>query len=123
MVKLAMGEAVLGKLREIAGHGKLELREYRVKSALNWRTKARSTIRHLLKGEQRPSLEEATQIEAAHFRHCAKTIEANRNENAKLFASMQSALEAMQASDPEFFASQIAAVSEILLRGRNVAGG
>jgi len=114
--------AFVDKLVGLGGLGKLQEREWRIRSRLSWHTKAKSAVRHLMYGERKPSLEEAAQINAAHLRYCAETIEANRNENAKLFATMQSALAAMQASDPEFYAPHVQAVSEILLRARNMAG-
>ena len=122
MAKLAMGEAVLVKLREIAGHGKFEVREYRVKSALGieWRKKAKSTIRHLLKGEQSPSLVEAKQIEAAHFVHCAEKVKANNVQNQHLFEAMRLNLVAMQTTDPDFYEPHIEVARNILFSNSNV---
>jgi hypothetical protein len=118
MARFAMNSIVL-KLNRIAGQGKFEAREYRVKSVLNWRNKAKSTIRHLLKGEQIPTLEEAEQIELAYVKHCAEKVEQNHAENARLFDEMRSAISAMQARDPEFYAPFIEALSsELLARGR-----
>lgn len=94
--------AIAEKLTAIGGHGPLKLREWRIRVRLNWHHKARSAVRHLLYGERSPSLEEARQIEAAHLKYCAERIHANAAENAALFREMQSALTAMEESDPEF---------------------
>lgn len=110
------------KLNALGGDGKLLEREWRIRSRLNWHTKAQSAVRHLIYGERKPTAQEAKEIEAAHVRYCAERIEANRDENTKLFAAMRQALEAMEKTDPEFYRPHIEAVSDILLRSRNVAG-
>ncbi|MFT3987209.1 hypothetical protein [Aestuariivirga sp.] len=114
--------ALVEKLSVIAGPGKLAEREWRIRCRLNWHTKPKSAVRHLLYGERQPSLEEAKQIEAAHIKHCAQKIEANRDENRRLYDAMREALSAMEATDPDFYRPHIEAVGEMLLRGRNAAG-
>jgi hypothetical protein len=108
--------ALAEKLNAIGGNGKLLEREWRIRSRLNWHTKARSSIRHMLYGERQPSLDEAKQIEIAHLKYCAEQIEAHRAENAKLFDSLRRSLDAMQKTDPEFFVTQVQAVREIMHR-------
>ena len=108
------------KLAFIGGSGKFEVREWRIKRELGWFGKASSTIRHLLHGEQKPNLAEAKEIEIAHVRMCAKKIEANREENAELFESMRQALDAMQRSDPEFYAPHIEAIRNSMFRIGNM---
>jgi hypothetical protein len=115
-------ESLVTKLNDIAGFGKLANRELRLRSLLNWRTKAKSSIRHLLHGEQRPSLEEAKEIEAAHLKHCAEKIERNRAETIKLFNTMRASIAAMEASDPEFYEPHIAMVREALFSDGNTGG-
>lgn len=110
------------KLAFIGGVGKFEVREWRIKRELGWHNKASSTVRHLLHGEQKPSLEEAKEIEIALVKRFAKQIEANREENAKLFASMRDALDAMQRTDPEFYAAHIEALRNSMFRNGNVGG-
>lgn len=112
--------ALAEKLSAIGGAGKLEEREWRIRCRLNWHTKARSAVRHLLHGERKPSLEESKQIEAAHLRYCAEKIEANANENRQLFESMRQALAAMEASDPEFYRPHIETVRELLFHSRDM---
>jgi hypothetical protein len=116
--------ALAEKLAAIGGAGPLKSREWRIRSRLNWHTKATSAVRHMLYGERTPSLEEAKQIEAAHLRYCAERINANAAENASLLREMQSALAAMEACDPEFFRPHIESVGELLLqRGHQVREG
>ena len=108
--------ALAAKLSELGGGGKLAEREWRIRCRLNWHRKPKSAVRHLLYGERRPSLDEAKEIEAAHLRLCAEKIEANRDDNARLFAAMRTALATMEASDPEFYRPHIEAVRELLFR-------
>lgn len=115
--------ALVDKLSFIAGGGKLAERDWRVRCSLNWHSKPKSVVRHMLHGERRPSLEEAQQIEAAHLKAAAEKVKANAAENEALFCSMRSALAAMEASDAEFFSTQIEAVREIMLQHRRDAGG
>lgn len=112
--------AVLDKLEVIAGHGKFATRDWQVRKRLNWHTKAKSVVRHMLSGERKISVEEAAQIHAAHLKYCAEQVEANRNENTKLFADMHSAIAAMQATDPDFYRPHIEAIGELLFQGRDM---
>ena len=113
--------ALAVKLSELGGDGKLSEREWRIRNRLRWHTKARSTVRHMLYGERQPTVDEAKEIEAAHLKHCAEKIEANRDENTRLFNSMRQALAAMEASDPEFYKPHIEAMRDVLLRNSGVA--
>lgn len=113
--------ALAEKLNAIGGTGPLKVREWRIRARLNWHHKATSAVRHMLYGERLPSLEEAKQIEAAHLKYCAERIKANAAENAALFRELQSALAAMEKSDPEFFEPHIEAVRALLLRRRDQA--
>lgn len=113
--------AIAEKLTAIGGTGPLKAREWRIKSRLNWHDKAASTVRHMLYGERMPTLDEARQIEAAHLKYCAERIRQNATENAALIREMQSALAAMEASDPEFFQPHIDAVRAMLLQRRDQA--
>ena len=114
--------ALADKLGALGGTGKLSEREWRIRCRLNWHHKARSTVRHMLYGERRPDYDEAKQIEAAHLKHCAEKIEANKNENARLFQSMHQALAAMETTDPEFFRSQADAIRQLLFRPGDMGG-
>jgi hypothetical protein len=120
--KVSMMAVIAEKLNALGGEGKLLEREWRIRSRLNWHTKASSAVRHLIYGERKPTVQEVKEIEAAHVKYCAERIEANRDENAKLFAAMRHAIEAMEKTDPDFYRPHIEAVGDILLRGRNVAG-
>ncbi len=122
MLEKSSMTAIAHKLADIGGSGPLKLREWRIRSRLNWHAKARSAVRHMLYGERSPTLEEAKQIEAAHLKYCAERIRANAAENETLFREMQSALAAMEQSDPEFFEPSIKAVGEMLLQWRRQAG-
>lgn len=121
MEKLYMTELVQ-KLHAIGGSGPLKMREWRIRTRLNWHTKAASAVRHLLYRERAPSLEEAKQIEAAHLKYCAERINANAAENASLLREMQSALAAMEQSDPEFFEPTLEAVRQLLFQRWNQSG-
>lgn len=94
------------KLRELAGTGKLSVREWRIRERLNWHDKAKTAVRHMLQGEQFPRPEEASEIEAAY--------EANRRENAALFDTLRKAIAAMEAVDPAFHGPQIEALRQLL---------
>lgn len=114
--------AIVEKLVELGGDGKFEEQDWRIRRRLNWHHKAKSVVRHIISGARHIKPDEVDEIRIAHLKFCAESIEANRNENAKLFASMQSAIAAMQATDPEFYAPHVAAVSDVVLRLGNVAG-
>ena len=122
MLEKSSMTAIAHKLADIGGAGPLKLREWRIRSRLNWHAKARSAVRHMLYGERSPTLEEAKQIEAAHLKYCAERIRANAAENETLFREMQSALAAMEASDPDFFQPHIEAVRQLLFQRRDQAG-
>lgn len=107
------------KLAEIGGVGPLKVREWRIRSRLDWHRKAQSAIRHLLYGERRPTFEEAREIEAAHLRFCAERLRQNAAENEALVSSMRSALDAMESADAEFFRPHIEATRALLLLRRN----
>jgi hypothetical protein len=110
------------KLAALGGSGPLKSREWRIRCRLNWHDKAASAVRHMIYGERAPTVEEARQIEAAHLKHCAERIRQNATENAALLREMQSALAAMEKSDPEFFGPNIDALREVLLQRWNQAG-
>jgi hypothetical protein len=119
MGKLPMNSVALNareKLVILAGPKPFKEQDRRIRSLCSWRDKAASAVRHMLRGDRKLSPDEVQDIEAAHLKHCAKTIEANRAENRKLYESLSAALAAMQASDPEFFSQQADAVREILFR-------
>lgn len=113
--------ALVEKLSSIAGGGKLSEREWRVRCRLKWHTKPKSSVRHLLYGERKPSIEEARQIEAAHFKLCAEKIQEHDEATKRLFENMRIALMAMEQSDPGFFGPHIQEARELLLRHRNPA--
>lgn len=81
--------ALVEKLSSIAGGGKLSEREWRVRCRLKWHTKPKSSVRHLLYGERKPSIEEARQIEAAHFKLCAEKIQEHDEATKRLFENMR----------------------------------
>ncbi len=114
--------ALAEKLADIGGNGPLKLRDWRIRCRLNWHDKARTAVRHMLYGERSPTIEEAKQIEAAHLKYCAERIRANAAENETLVREMQSALAAMEASDPEFYGPHIEAVRELLFQRWDQAG-
>lgn len=116
--KFAM-TALVEKLAALGGDGPFKSREWKIRSRLNWHTKARSAVRHILAGARKVSLEEAQQIEAAHMKYCAEKVEANRDENRKLLDALARSLAAMEASDPDYFSEQVEAVREILFRRGN----
>lgn len=113
--------ALAEKLSVLGGHGPLKSREWRIRCRLGWHSKAQSAVRHLLYGERSATHEEAKQIEAAYLKHCAERIQQHAAETAHLYRELQSALAAMEASDPEFFAPHIDAVRELLFQRRNQA--
>lgn len=115
--------AVAERLAALGGEGRWKACEWRIRVRLNWHTKAKSAIRHLVRGEQVPTLEEVREIEAAHLKYCAEKVEANRDENTRLFASMHSAIAAMEKSDPEFYRPHIEAIRDTVLRLGNIPGG
>lgn len=121
MEKFSM-TALVEKLNAIGGTGKWLEREWRIRTRLNWHTKARSAVRHMAYGERKPSLQEAREIEIAHLKFCAETTEANREANARLYSEMRGAIAAMEQSDPEFYRPHIEALGELLLRDRHMAG-
>lgn len=106
--------AVAEKLAALGGHGRLKEREWRIRVRLGWHRMPATTIRHMLYGERRPSVDEAREIEAAHVRYCAEKVRQNAAENEALFQQMRSALAAMQESDPDFYGPHIEAVRNIL---------
>jgi len=115
MEKLSM--AVLAeKLGQIAGPGKLEDREWRIRNRLRWHDKAKSAVRHLLNGEQRADLEETLQIEAAYALWCVDKIEAIPDETAKLIAAINEFAERAARVDPEFFRPTVEALRARLYR-------
>lgn len=113
--------ALVEKLNEIGGRGKLAEREWRIRCRLKWHTKRPTTVRHLLYGERVPSLTEAKEIEAAHLKHCAEKAAARRAEDQELFRAMREAIAAMERTDPEFFSPHIEAARQALLRGGDMA--
>lgn len=94
------------KLRELAGTGKLAVREWRIRERLNWQDKAKTAVRHMLQGEQFPKPEEASQIEAAYEAHSRAALIASINE----FAARAERV------DAEFFGPTIEALRESLRR-------
>ena len=74
----------------------------------------------MLRGERQIDVDEARDIEAAHFKFCAEKAAANNDENRKLFETMQQALAAMQQSDAEFFAGHIEAVRDLFFHHGNM---
>lgn len=108
--------ALAEKLGVIAGGGKLAEREWRLRSRCHWHRKPKSSVRHLLYGERRPSLEEAREIEAAYARHCAEKLEQNRRENAALVESIVGFAEMARRVDEDFYASHLEALRETLSR-------
>lgn len=113
--------SIVAKLNDLAGPKPTKSQDWRIRVRLNWHDKARSAIRHMLAGTRKITHEEARQIEAGHLRYCAEKAEANRAETQKLFASMRTAIAAMERSDPAFFGEQIAAMREVLLRPRKLS--
>lgn len=117
MAKVPMSNAAVSlrdKLNLIAGQGSGKERDRAVRRVLHWHTKAKSTVRHLLRGDQRPSLDEAAQIEAA--------FKARQAEDRALYLSMTVGLEAMEKADAEFYGPHIEAIRKMLLRGGNMGG-
>lgn len=124
--KVSMSQALAEMLDRIGGPGKFQERDWRISSRLNWHTKAKSAVRHLLHGERKPTLEEAKQIEAAHFKWCAEQVKANRDANEQLFKSMREALDAMERTDAEFFGPHIEEMRQLIFQNRlplRIAGG
>ena len=117
--KVAM-TALVEKLTALGGIGSFKSREWRIRVRLSWHTKSKSAVRHILSGARKISLEEGREIEAAHIKWCASQVKAHRDADAKLFAEMQSAIEAMQRSDPEFYRPHIEAVRDILFPAGNM---
>lgn len=108
--------ALAEKLSILAGSGKLADREWRIRNRCQWHRKAKSSVRHLLYGERRPSFEEAREIEAAYALHCADKLEANRRENAALVESIVGFAEMARRVDEDFYASHLEALREALSR-------
>lgn len=102
--------AIVDKLDDLGGDGPFKQRDWQIRSRLNWRTKAKSAVRHILSGARKVSVEEAREIEAAHMKFCAEKVEANRDENRKLLDALARSLAAMEASDPDYFGVIILAV-------------
>lgn len=98
--------AVADKLAELAGQGKLAVRELRIRQRLNWHAKPKTAVRHMLQGEQFPKPEEASQIEAAYEAHSRAALIASINE----FAARAERV------DAEFFGPTIEALRASLRR-------
>lgn len=94
------------KLRELAGTGKLAVREWRIRERLNWQAKPKTAVRHLLQGEQFPKPDEASQIEAAY----------EADSRAALIASITEFAARAERVDAEFFGPTIEALRESLRR-------
>jgi sigma54-dependent transcription regulator len=116
--------ALVRKLVDIGGGQgvKLEAMDWNIRKAINWHTKAKSAVRHMLNGERKIDVDEARQIEVAHFEWCARKAAANAEETKQLFAAMRSALDAMEMADAEFFGPQIEAFGQMLLQHRHQSG-
>lgn len=110
--------ALAEKLDRIGGDGKLEAREWRIRNRLRWHTKPKSTVRHLLYRERRPTADEAREIEAAYAKWCADRLSEIDSETRQLLASIRQSVAAMEAADPEFFAPVIDEIGQALLRCR-----
>lgn len=108
--------ALAEKLRAIGGDGKFAACEWRIRVALNWHTKPKSTIRHMINLERRPTYQEAQEIEAAYAKHCAAKVEQNRRENAELIESIIRFAEQARHVDEDFYQPRLEALRESLLR-------
>ena len=114
--------SLVRKLSEIGGDGPFKSVDWRIRVRLNWHHKAKSAVRHILEGVRKIDLDEAAEIEAAHLKWCAEKVEANRDENRKLFDAMRKSIEAMEQGDSEFYRPHIEAVRDLLLQHGNVSG-
>lgn len=101
---------------------KQSAKEWAIRCALNWHTKARSAVRHMLAGERKMSAQEEWDIELGYLKHCAHLIEAHRDEDRKLFATIRSSLEYLENADPEFHRPAIEALGELADTLRGVVG-
>lgn len=118
--------AYVEKLDQIGGGSevkKFALKDWQIRARLKWHDKAKSAIRHILRGDRKLSGQEEREIEAAHLRFCADAIKAKHDETKDLFASMRRAIDAMERSDPEFYRPHIEAVRDQMLRLGYVADG
>jgi hypothetical protein len=115
-------EAVLRKLDQLGGAGPLKLKMRNVRSRLRWRDVTDNTIRHLLYREQKPSLEQVRQIEAAHLKHCAEKVRHLNDEVKQLYAGMREAIAAMEADDAEYHRETLAEVRHALFQARSRGG-
>lgn len=102
---------------------KLTAKDWTVRRALNWHTKAKSAVRHLLAGEQKFSPEEQRDVEAGFLRFCADEIRRHHEEDQRLIATLQSSLEYLSKIDPEFHQPAIQALRSMADRIGHVAGG
>lgn len=101
---------------------KFTAKDWAIRCALSWHSKARSSIRHLLNGEQKFTAQEERDVELGYLKHCADMIEGHRNADKQLFATIRSSLEYLERADPDFHRPAIQALGELADRLRGVAG-
>jgi hypothetical protein len=111
-------------LDKIGGDEKLpaKAREWSIRKALNWHTKAKSAIRHLLAGEQKFSPQEERDVEAGFMRFCADQIRRHHEEDRQYLATIRSSIDRLESIDPDFHRPAIQALGELADCLRGVAG-
>lgn len=89
---------------------------YQLRCLLGWHRSAPSRVRHLYYGHAKPTVEEMDQIRRAHLRQRMDSLLERRDEDRKLLDSLRRDMEALQASDPDFYCEQIEALRETACR-------
>lgn len=115
-------EAVLNKLAAIGGNGKFQEKDWRIRCRLNWHTKAKSAVRHMLSGARKIEPEEIKDIEEGFIKHFPEMVEAHRAANRQLFDQMRTEVARLEAGDVEFHKPQIEAMRSVLLQLGNMVG-
>lgn len=125
-VSAALAQEMSEKLLQLGGGGgrfsKSMVRP--IMSRLKWwDTGADNRIRHLIYREQKPTPEQVRDVRRAYIKYRAERLAIERRENNAILAdNVRTALEAMQHSDPDFFARDIEA-HRALLRKIDDMGG
>jgi hypothetical protein len=100
---------------------KMPAMDHAIRKRLNWWTKARSAVRHILHGEQKLTSQDERDIELGYLKYCADLIEAHRHEDEQHLATIRSSLEYLQSVDPDFHRPAIEALGQLADRLRNIA--
>jgi hypothetical protein len=120
--KMFSGVTHIEMLEKLGGDRKAEALDWHLRCLLNWHTKAKSAIRHILYGEQTLTAQDERDIEAAYIRFHADQIEANREEDRSHYATLGAVLQYLETVDPEFHRPAIEALRDVADRLGNMVG-